>query len=334
MRAPAFWWQETGRAAALLQPLSALYGAVAARRLRQNGERAGVPVLCIGDLTLGGAGKTPTALAAARLLAAAGERPVFLSRGHGGRLAGPLVVEPGIHGAGDVGDEPLLLAGAFPCVIARDRPAGARQALALKASVIVMDDGFQNPSLVKDAALLVVDAARGVGNGQVFPAGPLRAPLTAQLERAHAVMAIGAGAAATQVTRSAAQRGLPVFRARLTPCGETLALLRQRPVLAFAGIGHPEKFYATLAASGVEMRARRDFADHHAYTAADALSLLSAADAGGLVLATTEKDMMRLTGDGPRGELRRRAIALPVSLTVENEEGFAAFLRARLKATA
>ena len=334
MRAPEFWWRKAGAAAAALGPVAALYGAVAAHRLRQPGARVGVPVVCIGDPTLGGAGKTPTAIATARLLAAAGERPVFLTRGYGGREAGPLVVNGRVHRAKDVGDEPLLLARAQATIVARDRLAGAHLARASGASVIVMDDGFQNPSLAKDCAILVVDARRGVGNGRVFPSGPLRAPLEAQLDRAHAVMAIGSGAAAAPLLEAAARRGLRIFRARLEPAEAALAAMRARPALAFAGIGSPEKFFATLAAAGVAVRIRHSFADHHAYTAADAARLLREADTHGLALVTTEKDLVRLDGEGSLRELRSRAFALPVQLALENEKDFLAFLRERIRTCA
>src|SRR5262245_17091229 len=173
MREPPFWWRAAGIEALLLAPAAAVYGAVAVRRLARKGTRAAVPILCVGNPTVGGAGKTPLALAAARLLQAAGERPVFLSRGYGGRLAGPVEVDPDWHLASAVGDEPLLLGRVAPAIVARDRVAGATMAVAAGASVIVMDDGFQNPSLEKDVAILVVDAGRGIGNGKVVPAGPL-----------------------------------------------------------------------------------------------------------------------------------------------------------------
>jgi tetraacyldisaccharide 4'-kinase len=334
MRAPAFWWRKAGAAAAALAPLAALYGAVAASRLRRGGAAVGCPVVCIGDLTVGGGGKTPAALAAARLLEDAGEQPVFLTRGYGGRLPGPLVMQPGVHRAGDVGDEPLLLARAHPTVVARERAAGARLARARGASVIVMDDGFQNPALAKDCAVLAVDAARGIGNGYVLPAGPLRAPLAAQLARAHAVLAIGEGAAADPVLQAARDTGLAVFRGRLEPSAKALAALRDRPLLAFAGIGHPEKFFATLQTAGLDVRARRAFPDHHPYTAADARRLLGEAEAQGLTLVTTEKDFVRVDADGAVAELAQRASALPVSLVIADETTFAAFLRGRIRSRA
>jgi tetraacyldisaccharide 4'-kinase len=240
MREPPFWWRAAGIEASLLAPAAAIYSAVAARRLKRDGYRAGVPVLCIGNPTVGGAGKTPTALLVASMLAAAGERPVFLSRGYGGCQHGPQLVDPERDRAADVGDEPLLLAREAPTVVARDRVAGAKTAVAAGASVIVMDDGFQNPSLAKDFSVLVVDGRRGIGNGKVFPAGPLRARLDDQLARADALILVGTvGEAAAPVVAAAAARKHPVFRARLAPDRDAIAALAGKRVLAFAGIGDP-----------------------------------------------------------------------------------------------
>ena len=212
MKAPRFWWEKPGAMAALLAPFAALYGSIAARRLKQEGARAGIPVICVGNPTVGGAGKTPAAMAIARFLIDAGERPYFLTRGYGGRLAGPLVVEAG-HTAVQVGDEPLLLARVAPTVVAANRVAGAELAREKGASVIVMDDGFQNPSLAKDFSILVIDGARGIGNGRVLPAGPLRAPLAPQLDRADAILIVGDETGATPVVAAARARKLPLFHA-------------------------------------------------------------------------------------------------------------------------
>ena len=332
MREPAFWWRagRTGGAASLLAPLAAAYGAVSAARLNRRGRRAEIPVVCVGNLTVGGAGKTPVALAAARMLAAAGERPVFLSRGYGGALAGPLTVDPARHRAADVGDESLLLARAAPAVVARARVAGAAVAVTAGGSVIVMDDGFQNPSLVKDVSLLVVDARRGIGNGRVIPAGPLRAPLAAQLTRADALVVVGTGAGATDVVAAARVRQMPVFSATLRPDAAVIAALHGTRVLAFAGIGDPEKFFATLADAGVAVAATRAFPDHHRYTRAQATSLCREADSAGLVLVTTEKDLARLIGDDATAPLAARARALPVVLSFADERGFERLLLARV----
>ena len=239
MREPPFWWRPAGLGAKLLAPVAAIYSVVAARRLRRSGQRVGVPVICIGNPTLGGAGKTPLALAVAGMLADAREHPVFLSRGYGGRLPGPVRVDPHLHHASDVGDEPLLLARVAPAIVARNRVRGAVMAVSAGASVIVMDDGFQNPSLTKDISILVIDARRGVGNGRVFPAGPLRASLGDQLARADALVVVGSADAGFDLEHEIAALKIPIFQARLRPDAGAVARMAKRPVLAFAGIGDP-----------------------------------------------------------------------------------------------
>jgi tetraacyldisaccharide 4'-kinase len=316
MREPAFWWREPGLASRLLSPFAALYGAVAARRMRRSGQRAPAKVICIGNLTVGGAGKTPTAIAVARLLRDAGGNPAFLTRGYGGALAGPVVVTP-THTAADVGDEPLLLARVAPTVVARDRVAGAAAAAATGADTIVMDDGFQNPSLAKDLSVLVVDARRGIGNGKVIPAGPLRAPLAAQLARAHALLVVGEAGWSARTVTAAAPAGSLLLTGRLVPDPAAIAALRGARVLAFAGIADPDKFFATLRAAAIEVVATRPFADHHAFGASEANALIAAADQSGLTLVTTEKDMARMTGDPALATLAARAKPLPVTLELD-----------------
>jgi tetraacyldisaccharide 4'-kinase len=320
MREPAFWWRPPGLAAALLAPAAAAYGAIAERALRQAGQRSRVPVLCVGNLTVGGGGKTPTAIAVARLYLAAGVRPIFLTRGYGGRLSGPIPVDAKVHRAADVGDEPLLLARVATTIVARDRVAGAALAQSIGADVIVMDDGFQNPSLVKDLALLVVDGRRGIGNGRVIPAGPLRAPLAVQLEYADALLAVGEAKGASDVVADATERGLSIFHGRLEPDPAAIAALRGRKVLAFAGIADPEKFFATLTAIGITAAATERFPDHHRYTATDARNLLSRAEREVLDLVTTEKDLARLQGEQDAAELLACTTALPVSLMFDEED--------------
>ena len=328
MREPAFWWREGSLASALLAPVATVYGAIATWRLARPGRRPGIPVVCIGNLTVGGAGKTPTALTVARMLAKAGERPVFLSRGYGGALAGPLVVDLARHRARDVGDEPLLLARTAPTIVARDRVKGA--GIAAGASVVVMDDGFHNPSLVKDFSLLVVDARRGIGNGRVIPAGPLRAPVDAQLSRAHALVVVGRSVGDCAIAEMARERDIPVLRASLRADTAFIAGLAGRRVLAFAGIGDPPKFFATLAEAGVAVAATRSFADHHRYTGREAAALCEEAERDGLALVTTEKDLARLSGE--EQPLSARARALPVTLVFEDAAGFESLLRERLAA--
>ena len=213
MREPGFWHGPASLNAHLLKPLAALYGAIAAQRLQRKGLNAGIPVLCVGNYHVGGAGKTPTVLALAKLLRELGETPVVLSRGYGGKLRGPVRVDPVRHTASDVGDEPLMLAGALPVVVSRKRADGVPLARSQGATVILMDDGFQSPAIVKDASLIVIDSERGLGNGQVFPAGPLRAPLRPQLARTDALIVVGNGSAAEPVAAEIAAQGKPVLSA-------------------------------------------------------------------------------------------------------------------------
>jgi tetraacyldisaccharide 4'-kinase len=329
MREPAFWWREPGLLAHMLAPLGTLYGAAAAHRMRQPGERACVQVVCVGNLTLGGAGKTPTAIALARLVWRTGARPGLLTRGYGGRLAGPVAVVP-THAADEVGDEPLLLARHAPTTVARDRVAGAHAAVTGGADVIIMDDGFQNPALVKDVSLVVLDGRRGVGNGRVFPAGPLRAPLEAQIARAHALLVVGdAGSSALGAIAAAQAHGLALLNGRLVPDPVAVAALAGKPVLAFAGIADPEKFFAALREAGIVVAATRRFADHHEFTATEASELLARADADRLTLVTTEKDRVRMTGDPALAWLAARVKTLPVSLEFDDAEAVERLLRER-----
>ncbi len=289
MRAPAFW-NETGPLPTLLAPAAALYTLGAA--LRQSAvrpRRAPVPVVCVGNAVAGGAGKTPVALSIAALLKAMGRRPGFLTRGYGGRLKGPVVVDPSHHEARDVGDEPLLLAEAALTVVAGDRPAGAALAVERGAEVIVMDDGLQNPSLEKDLSLLVVDGGFGFGNLRVMPAGPLREPLEAALSRADAAVILGPDSVGV---RTLLPDGLPVLEARLAPIAET-TLSNQR-VLAFAGIGRPQRFFETLRALNCELVEARAYADHHRFDPDDIMRLVEKAAGAGALPVTTAKDYVRL----------------------------------------
>ncbi len=288
MRSPAFWNDSGAPGGRLLAPVGWLYGRLA-RPGRGRAQRASVPIVCVGNAVLGGAGKTPVALAVAERLAAAGHRPHFLSRGYGGRLRGPVRVDPAAHGAGDVGDEPLLLARAAPAWVARRRPAGAAAAAAAGASVVVMDDGFQNGSLASDAAILVADGAVGYGNGRVFPAGPLREPAAAAHARADALVIVGK-------PECVLPNGLPRLEARLAPAPGSERLAGET-VFGFAGIGRPAKFIETLRDLGALTVSFRAFPDHHFYRPEEVMALLEQAAALGARCVTTEKDAVRLPAD-------------------------------------
>ena len=331
MREPRFWWDDPGIVSALLSPVGALYGSAAASRMRRGGQRANVPVMCIGNFTLGGTGKTPTAIAVAELLKREGRNPALLTRGYGGSMSGPVVVDPQRHTAADAGDEALLLAQAAPTIVSRDRVAGARAAEAQGVDVIVMDDGLQNPSLAKDLTIALVDAGRGIGNGNVFPAGPLRAPLDVQLERCNAVLVVGDGNKAEAIATKAQRRGLPIFHGTLRPDEAAVGALSARPVFAFAGIGDPEKFFATLRAAGVDVKATRAFPDHHRFTAEEAGELIMQAEHDGLRLAITAKDHARMTGEPALSALAERAYVLPVTMKVEETEAWRGLLLGALK---
>ena len=317
MRAPRFWGDPPARpglAARLLAPLAALWTSVTRRRLARGAAvRVGVPVICVGNLTAGGAGKTPTVIALLGRLAARGIDAHVVTRGHGGSLARgdrpPVRVDERRHRAEEVGDEPLLLAAFGPVWVGRDRAAAARAAAVAGAQAVVMDDGLQNPGLAKDLAIVVVDAGFGFGNGRVMPAGPLREPVADGLARAGLVLAIGTpGECARFRAAWPAVAALPVAEARLAPLetGMDWAGLR---ALAFAGIGRPEKFFATLRAAGAEVVAARSFGDHEPFEPRVLARLAAEARGLGAQLVTTEKDAARLPA-----AFRPRVLVLPVRL--------------------
>lgn len=299
MRAPEFWHQGDGWASRLLAPLAWGYGAgVAARQWWTTPATAPVPVICVGNVVAGGAGKTPVALALASHLSGHDIEAHFLSRGYGGGEAGPLSVDPGRHGYRDVGDEALLLAARAPCWVAQDRVAGA-EAAALGADVIIMDDGLQNPTLTKDISLVVIDGAYGLGNGRLLPAGPLRETLSAALKRAHGVVVVGhdrAGVAQAVAEAVGPTRPVPILHAHLQPGDEAAALAGQK-VVAFAGIGRPGKFFDTLADIGCSIAVRRTFADHHPYEADEIMDICELAATLEAQVVTTAKDFVRLPED-------------------------------------
>jgi tetraacyldisaccharide 4'-kinase len=307
----------------LLQPLGALYGRVAeARYFRTTPYRSRLPAICIGNFTSGGTGKTPLAIHLCEHLKAAGHEPAVLTRGYGGRLSGPYWVNAASDVARDVGDEALLLARAAPTLIARDRRLGARaiEVGPHAATVIVMDDGLQNPGLTKDLAIAVVDGARGIGNGLVAPAGPLRARLEFQLELTDAVIvnegtaAEGGAAAVTEWLRH--RFAGPVLRAGVVPA-EPADWLKAARVVAWAGIGAPQRFFATLRSLGADVAETVAFRDHQPLGEDDARRLLDLARRHSATLVTTQKDMARLAGSRRlSAELAAATRVLPIRLTL------------------
>lgn len=308
MRAPDFW-QYGGMASLALLPAAWAYGLAANLRYSAiKPTRLALPVICVGNLTAGGAGKTPTALSLLKLLQARGMRPAALSRGYGGSLKGSLRVDPQHQSAKDVGDEPLLLAQVAPTFVGKDRLASARLAEESGANCLVMDDGFQNPTLAKDLSLLVVDGALGFGNGRVIPAGPLREGITAGLARADAVVLLGKarGGLLSQL------QGKTVLQARIA-VGAGAPQIAGGRFLAFAGLAYPEKFFATLRKEGAKEIVTRAFADHHPYLPEELAQMREEAKAQGLRLITTEKDLSRLAPTDRSG-----IESLPVELRWDN----------------
>jgi tetraacyldisaccharide 4'-kinase len=329
MREPRFWHGAPSLNSNLLKPLAALYGAIAERRMQRGGLDAGVPVICVGNYHVGGAGKTPTVLALAKLLRDLGETPVVLSRGYGGKLHRPVKVDPARHAAADVGDEPLMLAATLPVVVSRQRADGVPLARSLAATVILLDDGFQSPAITKDASLIVIDGHRGLGNGQVFPAGPLRAPLPPQLARTDALIIVGNGTAADGIAAEIVAQDKPVLRAHLAPNQASVAL-RGKRVLAFAGIGDPARFFGTLQASGVDVVRSRAFADHHAFARSEIDSLIAEAGRDALTLVTTEKDLTRMQVGGGLPDWAKAIVPFAVTLEFEDLAALRKFVATRL----
>ncbi|MFC4271006.1 tetraacyldisaccharide 4'-kinase [Sneathiella chungangensis] len=296
MKTPQFWRRESKSVLPLLlAPAAWLYGAGSRlHRSMQRSEAVEVPVICVGNVVAGGAGKTPAAVAIAQLFIAEGKRPHFLTRGYGGRLKGPVRVVLDVHQFSDVGDEALILAETAPTWVAADRVAGARAAAKAGADVVIMDDGFQNPSLRKDFSLLVIDADYGVGNGRLLPAGPLRESLAAGLARSDAVILVGGITESNVFNRL--NSNTDVFTSHIVPKPATEELSGEK-VVAFAGIGRPEKFFETLKFAGCDLMDSFSYPDHHVYNKDEIMIMVERAAALEAALVTTRKDYVRLAAN-------------------------------------
>jgi tetraacyldisaccharide 4'-kinase len=331
--APPFWWKQgTDLRALALYPFSLVYAAVARRRLlNAPRQRFDLPVLCVGNLTVGGSGKTPVAIALAKAAKRMRRTPGFLSRGHGGTVTQPQLVDPHHDIARHVGDEPMLLARHAITAVTPDRAAGAALLAAEGCDFIIMDDGFQSQRIRIDYALIVVDSRRGIGNGFVIPAGPMRGGLVDQMRYCDGVLKMGQGPNAERVIRHAAKAGRPFFEADIV--AKPLPEIEGRRCLAFAGIGDPHKFFETVAQLGGEVVLSRSFADHHAYNDFDAQELVSSADAQGLELVTTAKDAVRLEhGSQAMKALRDRVRIVEVEATFQLEKSARALVEETMAA--
>lgn len=324
--APPFWWDEPGAAAIVLSPFSAVYGYMAGRALKRDKcPEIGLPVLCVGNFTVGGSGKTPVAAAIAREAIRLGLKPGFVTRGHGGSLTGVHLVDPDSDSAKLTGDEPLLLARTAPAAVSSNRLAAATLLKDQGCDFLIMDDGFQSRRLHIDYALIVVDTYRGIGNGHVIPGGPLRARLVDQLYRTDAVLTLGTGDAADHVVRLSARAAKPIYQAKTIPLNADK--VAGKACLAFAGIGYPDKFFNTVAECGGWLSLTRSFGDHHLYSDEELRELIEAAETMDLELVTTAKDAARLANSSATArEILNKLIVLEIGVEFDPPSSPASFI--------
>jgi len=317
MKTPSYW-ASPNLLATLLLPLGKVYAAATALRMRKKPRKADKPVICIGNLTAGGTGKTPTATAIAKLLQKKGFNPYFVSRGYGGTLQN-VIVNPQQHSAKEVGDEPLLLSRQAKVSINAERYLAAQKAIADGADVIIMDDGFQNPTLFKDISLLVFDGSFGLGNGYPVPAGPLRENIQDGLKRADAAIILGQD----RFMLCQKLQQIPTFYGRIIPQKPQDT---SRRAIAFAGIGRPEKFYASLQECNIKLCQTVNFPDHHFYTASELNDIISKARELDADIYTTAKDYVKIPLD-----MQSRFKVLEIEIEWENPSEFETFLLTRLE---
>jgi len=328
MRPPEFWYPENGRmtiTAFFLMPFGWLYHLLGViRRAVVRPYVADIPVICVGNLTAGGTGKTPMCLVLAEMMIASGRAPHFLMRGYGGSEKGPLQVDLGRHTAAQVGDEALLLATKAPTWVSSDRIAGAKAAALSGAGLIIMDDGFQNPSLQKAFSFVLVDGALGIGNGRVHPAGPLREFACAGLARADAVVITGAGDLPASCRALIERHNLPTFSSN-TIAGEVDPVAQETGFVAFSGIGRPQKFFQTLADQGLEVREAVPYPDHHPFKDKDLEWLATLASEKQARLITTSKDLVRVPA-----KYRQQISVLPIRFELNDATALMAKVEEKL----
>lgn len=318
MKTPRFW-SNKNFISTLLRPLGYLYATATHFRVTHGkSQKVGRPVICIGNLTAGGTGKTPVAVSMAKLLQSQGKNPFFVSRGYGGTLK-DILVDNKKHTAFEVGDEPLLLSRQAPVVINSNRYLAAQKALKSGAEIIIMDDGFQNPGLYKDLSFLVFDGGFGYGNGLAVPAGPLRENLHSGLKRANAIIIIGED----EHNLANEFMELPVFKGKIVPVNPQV---NNREVIAFAGIGRPEKFYKSLNELGFNLVETLNFPDHHVYTKAELQKIITKAQKQGAVIFTTSKDFVKIPP-----QMHKFFHVLEIEIKWEDEEKLTTFIFDKIK---